>query len=874
MKLTKKLVAIVLAALMAVSMMPLTAFADDLSDLKGAMTTYESMMANSNVYKNMKNAYDAYVTACSVYYSGDAASAATAKANLVAATNAMTVWSQATTNTYATNDDNKVYSDDSYNHNSDYWYGDAYYKQAIWLQTGVNADNGSHKSSDNSVQDWFRYPAGVFLYDGTNQIKSTIVMASKGGGSQNKNRYLVGAIVENSDLELVNSKWYGNGSSYDANWMLSSFHEKELSSKDSLTEAYQVRKKGTFSGSDLGPHHFANIISYKGTLTSSDSGVVSVTPVFKAYYNSETAWKTDDGLNGSVTGNRALYIINYKKLLDKINATKSFDITNYKKDVNGDASAFFTAYDKLTAVDPNNAMSGATIDNYGTKASDLGAAIDTAVSGMSGKSLTADTYTVTFSRTDNTAVAPRNIAVGGKLGELPGNSNPSPITGTNKHNVYSWGGITKDTVVEYDTSYAETANETDCTFAEPGTYHPETATSIGYTEKSCVCGNSQKVYDSRDFTAYNLAVENAELNIANDNYTEDSRATYAQQVAEVKLTNAQLADETLPQATINAATAAIEGKFSILVEVPKADNTYNLTVDDGIDVNFNIDTEFYEADGGTITYSYLSNTEEQSSARIETTVYVDQIEDSTGHSAITIPAAPAQIAEPYVITVTRANGTVADTITTSIQKYCQDILDAPLSVKITQADKDVAQALLNYGAIANEYFDYASKTTGSYTVDHSPDYKVLDDDLETIRSKAKAKFTTGADASGKNINITAISYVALLDPEFRFYVSQDNEVWAAMTDVTVLEGDVTAKMVKIEDTDKFCVVVKGLKANEFGKKFTIKIGEAVLEYNGYAYLYTVLTSTSTAQNLKELATGVYNYAAACEARYVSNNANA
>ena len=71
-----------------------------------------------------------------------------------------------------------------------------------------------------------------------------------------------------------------------------------------------------------------------------------------------------------------------------------------------------------------------------------------------------------------------------------------------------------------------------------------------------------------------------------------------------------------------------------------------------------------------------------------------------------------------------------------------------------------------------------------------------------------------------------------------------------------------------------CVRVTGLKASDFAKTFTLKIGTAQLTYNGYAYLYTVLRDESTAQesiaqeSLKNLAKDVYRYASAAEATFV------
>ena len=412
-----------------------------------------------------------------------------------------------------------------------------------------------------------------------------------------------------------------------------------------------------------------------------------------------------------------------------------------------------------------------------------------------------------------------------------------------------------------------------CTFVN-GEHVAASGEANGYTEKVCsVCqfvDDAQKVYDNRDTSAYTTAVSDYEATKAAADYadfTAESKTAYETAVNAI-IAAVNTDDQTKSTEYYNNRADEIIAANELL-ELPAPENTYNLTIEDTVEVNFNIDTEFYQAQGGTIEYSYLTTTGEESAERTEKVVQVDDIEEA-GMSKITIEAAPAQIAEPYVITVKDSQGEVIDTITTSIQTYCHEIMDGD---EYDQKDKDVAKALLNYGALANEYFSYAdiseAVTGNEYIVDHTSDWKDAVD-AESFKAKAKASFTTGADASGANVSITGISYVALLDPEFRFYVSQTNEVWAALTEVTVLEGEegLTAKMFKNEENGKFCVVVKGLKASDFGKTFKIQIGEAILEYNGYAYLYTALRTGSTAdEGLQNLAKGVYRYAAACEAKF-------
>ena len=300
----------------------------------------------------------------------------------------------------------------------------------------------------------------------------------------------------------------------------------------------------------------------------------------------------------------------------------------------------------------------------------------------------------------------------------------------------------------------------------------------------------------------------------------------------------------------------IAGKTLVLAD--SLNNGYNLTIKDSINVNFFIDTEFYDAQGGYIECSYIRSSEEKSAERTSFTIEdKDLVVQSDGTRKLTLNAAPAQIAEPYEITVYDSQGNVKETMTVSIQDYCETIVRGSFS----EEDKAVAQALLNYGQLANEYFGYAvvheaATDEVGYEVSHSDDYKD-DVDVSEFRSKAHASVTQG------NVQISGVSYVALLDPELRFYITGLNEVYAAMTEVSIDNG-LAAEMVKTDNG--ICVKVTGIKANEFEKTFTLRIGTTEITYNGYAYLYTVLTNSED-ENLKNLAKGIYRYAAACEAKF-------
>ena len=346
---------------------------------------------------------------------------------------------------------------------------------------------------------------------------------------------------------------------------------------------------------------------------------------------------------------------------------------------------------------------------------------------------------------------------------------------------------------------------------------------------------------------------------ADEYYTADSRTAYEEAIEAAKINKN---DETLSPKAIADAVAAIQAAESLLVEAPRAQDEYNLSVDDGIEVDFDIDTEFYEAE--KVVVEFIETTDENGEITAEKTSK-EYPAATTGKTPITLDVAPAQIAEPYTIKVVGANDVVIETIETSIVKYCNDIINGEYDEK----DKEVARGILDYGAESEAYFNYRNKTeTAGYSVDHSADYETYAAALnpESFKSKAKASFKAGVDASGANVTITGISYVTLLNPEFLFYVSQENDVWAALTEVSIegIDG-LEAKMVNTPDGN--CIRVTGLNACDFAKPFKITIGTAELTYSGYAFLYTALTSNNVGTSMKNLAKGIYRYVSACEARY-------
>ena len=305
------------------------------------------------------------------------------------------------------------------------------------------------------------------------------------------------------------------------------------------------------------------------------------------------------------------------------------------------------------------------------------------------------------------------------------------------------------------------------------------------------------------------------------------------------------------------------------------DDGYNLTLDDGIEVNFLIDTPFYDTEDGFITYNYITDIDTENAAREGGRIDVEELTTYTsgdvynGDRKLTLKAAPAQIAEDFVVKVYAkdADPTKDEPVsqyTVSIEDYCTTIINN--ADKYEEKTVNLAKSILNYGQLANEYFGYATKhaevnsTDEPYVVTTVGDYQadLTEAELNDIRSKASASIVNQG-----SVAIRGVTYITQMDPEFRFYLGTDvTEAQAAAMTLTVSEG-LQARMINTKWG--ICVSVTGLKSNEFGRVFSLTVGDTTINYNGYAYLASVFKdgTNNSSQLLKNLAKGIYRYSVAC-----------
>ena len=352
-KLSKRLLSVLLSALLVMTSLPLFAFsaaAADTSALDEAMAAYEAKM-DGNFYLNMKDAYDAYVAAAAVKANENASASdiANAASALTAAVDAMydfyghTAVGQAI---YGTTDENP---------------NQERYAGILWADgsgdTAYNQSQGGKVVSDDvSIGSvgviyggyyWFYYPTNsVIMYDGRYTPVLPIMMGAQDKDS-NYNihpRYLY---PRSEDFEFTDD-WVG----YDDNFVWPATDSTRISynpdSPQSIDDAFEMDNTSTVRS-------FGNYLVYTGTPTDTLTTINGMTFI-ESHSMDVVIYGTVTSENKELDMNIPIRVINYKKLLDKLSSVggqyhSALDkVADYKE---GGLSQLINAIDYATK-DPNS----------------------------------------------------------------------------------------------------------------------------------------------------------------------------------------------------------------------------------------------------------------------------------------------------------------------------------------------------------------------------------------------------------------------------------------------------------------------------------------------------------------------------------------
>ncbi len=375
-KFSKKIVSVMLSVLLVLTVMPfgsLTAQADELSDAKAAYTAKVTQMYNgTKLYKNALPAYLAYVEACKDGAGADEAAAlssATAEMEeFVSYTGSETVKVNGTT-------------------------ASGCYSNVLWAESPTALEYSNLEFGfidwDNGLLtytgDLYIYqPSAVVLYDGKTEAKIPVLFAERESHGNWCFRY--GHVSEAGDH--LKTDWRGHSTSpkggtnvdgttrYYVSWPTSSTYyiPKDDSDESRFWDAEDTSSSAGGHGANSDFYNFRNALvfdidngkDYRSVTDKNEyKGISNYKKISKFEWNVKAYWGNLVTGNGhyakgdnNLTTRNPVYVVNYKKLLDKIDLTleqkrDSFLVDN-ESFQSGNSVGFFGTFDNVLSLDPTD----------------------------------------------------------------------------------------------------------------------------------------------------------------------------------------------------------------------------------------------------------------------------------------------------------------------------------------------------------------------------------------------------------------------------------------------------------------------------------------------------------------------------------------
>ena len=299
----------------------------------------------------------------------------------------------------------------------------------------------------------------------------------------------------------------------------------------------------------------------------------------------------------------------------------------------------------------------------------------------------------------------------------------------------------------------------------------------------------------------------------------------------------------------------IENKtFTPYIAQPEktAQDKYNLTVQENIDVNVLIDVRGHANDGEEIekiVYTYPDITTQEKKTVTEKVNAADITTDATGYFAKSFTMAIAQANEPIVATLYFTNGTTKD-ITVSVAAYCDYIIKNATANGYSNELVNLCYAVLDYGKNAADYFHYEYEAYPQYTL---PDYFAVEPEITSQAGIHKGSVVTKIDATQMFILSKATMRLTFKD-----------DLSALTVGVPTIDGETRPGLSAeiVENNGKYSVDISGIYATELSKPITIELSdETKVQYAATDWVKSIL-AYSTSDSSKALARSLYYYSKA------------
>ena len=269
-------------------------------------------------------------------------------------------------------------------------------------------------------------------------------------------------------------------------------------------------------------------------------------------------------------------------------------------------------YKALAALYKFNLKDGLTASTVESKATEMKTLI------ANYKLPTKKTYKITFIKNDSSRVE-KTVTAGEKIGTLPENTTPKHSVNTDQHFVYSWDGVTAETVPTANAEYFEKSDLAKCTYVyeyKDKTNHTKKCTACDYVVDEahtlnenglCTFCNQQII----DYTAYN-----ATKKTANDVLTKETeyeartfnnfKTVYDEVKADVSKVKTQAELDSYTSKLLSALSMLRKKSITITIKIRKngaIDNSYeeHPNYGDSIEIDSKIDPTKESVKGWVVT---------------------------------------------------------------------------------------------------------------------------------------------------------------------------------------------------------------------------------------------------------------------------------
>lgn len=313
---------------------------------------------------------------------------------------------------------------------------------------------------------------------------------------------------------------------------------------------------------------------------------------------------------------------------------------------------------------------------------------------------------------------------------------------------------------------------------------------------------------------------------------------YSYTIHEYKITNA----------IVNGVKVAEFDLIAELAAYMSEEDTYtmhsNLSLNGTIGLNLRVDANYFIK--GTET---LVVTDKASKTVVETTL-ADIWNTDGGYYACTIPVNAKEMTDTFTVTLKDGEAVIATYSNLSVKSYADQLM-----ANDAYNDWDaLVTAMLNYGAAAQNLFDYNTENPAADLTNFNFDMKDVEGNdigLPTI---------TGTDTT--IISDLSASLVLESDTALKLYFKN-----ATDADLTVTVNGEAAELTKAND-GLLCLTISDIEADQLADEFVVSIngGAFVIRISACEWAKTVVNNQTSSEDMITLAKAVAAYSAAADAK--------